>query len=259
MVKPIRDEVQVVTKVGSYREADAANPRLDRASIRRNCDESLQRLGLDHVDLYYLHVPDPWTPIEESLAACQELVDAGKIRHLPLSNHAAWQIADAIRLAEAHGWPRARASQPMYNLIARRMEEECVACTRRFDVANLVYNPLAGGLLTGKHRADQEPEEGTRFSQRANYRERYWNQAQFEAVDRLGLIARDAGMMLIELSLRWLLTRDHVNGAILGVSSMEHLESNIAAADGPGPDDDTVAAVDEVWADLRGAAPSYNR
>ena len=259
VVKPFRDEVQVVTKVGSYRSADAAKPRLDRASILRHCDASLGRLGLDHIDLYYLHMPDPQTPIEESLAACQELVDAGKIRHLAVSNFAGWQIADAIRLAEANGWPRACASQPMYNLIARRMEEEYVACTRRFGVANLVYNPLAGGLLTGKHRADQGPEEGTRFSEREMYRDRYWNRAQFEAVERLGGIARAADMTLIELSLRWLLTRDHVDGVILGVSSIEHLESNIAAADGPGPDDDTVAAVDEVWADLRGAAPSYNR
>ena len=259
VVKPFRDEVQVVTKVGSYRSSESEGPRLDRTSILRNCDASLARLGLEHIDLYYLHMPDPHTPMAESLAACQELVEAGKIRHLAFSNYAAWQMADAIHLAEANGWPRLRAAQPMYNLLSRRLEEEYVACTQHYGIANLVYNPLAGGLLTGKHRADHAPAEGTRFSQRQNYVERYWNQAQFDAVQRLTEVAAAADLTLIELSLRWLLSRDHVHGVILGVSSLAHLESNVSAAEGPAPDADTLAAVDEVWAGLRGAAPAYNR
>lgn len=260
VVAPFRDEVQVVTKVGSYRSVDEADaPRLDRASILRECDASLGRLGLDHIDVYYLHMPDPRTPIGESLAACQELVDAGKIRHLAISNHAAWQIVDAVRLAEAHGWPRVRASQPMYNLLARRLEEEYAACTEYLDLSNLVYNPLAGGLLTGKHRRDERPEEGTRFARRANYVDRYWNAAMFDAVAQLEDVARDAGLSLIELSLRWLVSRPFVDGILLGVSSLDHLEANIAAADGPAPDAETLERIDAVWAELRGPAPPYNR
>jgi aryl-alcohol dehydrogenase-like predicted oxidoreductase len=260
IVAPFRDEVQVVTKVGSYRSVDDPDaPRLDRASILRECEASLTRLGTEHIDLYYLHMPDARTPIGESLAACQELVDAGKVRHLGLSNHAAWQLTEAAYLAEHNGWPRVRVSQPMYNLLARRLEEEYTACTEHLGIANLVYNPLAGGLLTGKHRRDAGPQEGTRFARRAAYVDRYWNEAQFDAVERLGQIADEAGMTLIELSLRWLLSRGAVTGVILGVSSIEHLETNLAAADGPAPDHPTLAAIDEVWATLRGAAPAYNR
>jgi aryl-alcohol dehydrogenase-like predicted oxidoreductase len=259
IVRPFRDEVQVVTKVGGRRSVDGDGPRLDRDSILRGCDASLERLGVDHIDLYYLHMPDERTPIAETLAACQELVDAGKIRHLGLSNYAAWQITDATHLADASGWPLVRALQPMYNLLARRLEEEYVACTEHLDVSNLVYNPLAGGLLTGKHRYEAGPEEGTRFTRRTNYMERYWQRELFEAVAALDDIARAAGMTLIELSLRWLLSRPHVDGVLLGVSSLEHVRSNVAALDGPAPDADTLARVDEVWAGLRGAAPGYHR
>jgi aryl-alcohol dehydrogenase-like predicted oxidoreductase len=260
IIGPFRDEIQVATKVGStLPSADVDAPRLDRASVLRECEGSLRRLGLDHVDLYYLHVPDPRTPMEESLAACEELVRAGKVRHLAISNHAAWQVVDATRLAEAHGWPRIRASQPMYNLLARRLEDEYVACSEHLGLTDLVYNPLAGGLLTGKHRYDAEPETGTRFARKANYLDRYWNKAQFAAVGCLQTIADDAGLTLIELAVRWLLSRPVVDGVIFGVSSIEHLETNLAAASGPVPDGEVLTRVDEVWSDLRGAAPSYNR
>jgi aryl-alcohol dehydrogenase-like predicted oxidoreductase len=260
IVAPFRDEVQIASKVGSVRpSADPNERRLDRDSILRECEDSLRRLGVDHVDLYYLHVPDPRTPMAESLAACEELVRAGKVRHLAISNHAAWQVTDAIRLAEANGWPRVRASQPMYNLLARRLEDEYAACSQRFGLTDLVYNPLAGGLLTGKHRFDREPAAGTRFDRKANYLDRYWNRAQFEALNRLQTIADDAGLTLIELAIRWLFSRPVVDGIIFGVSSLEHLEANLAAADGPAPDDETLARIDEVWADLGGAAPRYNR
>lgn len=259
IVRPFRDEVQVVTKVGGRRSVDGDGPRLDRASVLNGCDDSLERLGVDHIDLYYLHMPDERTPITETLEACQELVEAGKVRHLGLSNYAAWQIAEAVHLSGANGWPPVRALQPMYNLLARRLEEEYVACTDHLDVSNLVYNPLAGGLLTGKHRFEAGPEEGTRFTRRTNYMERYWQRELFEAVAQLQGIAGTAGMTLIELSLRWLLSRPHVDGVLLGVSSLEHLRSNVAALDGPAPGADTLARIDEVWDGLRGAAPSYHR
>jgi aryl-alcohol dehydrogenase-like predicted oxidoreductase len=259
-IRPFRDEVQLATKVGNRRPSYGPDaPLLDRASVVRECDESLTRLGVDHIDLYYLHMPDRRTPIEETLAACQELVEAGKIRHLGMSNYAAWQLAEAILVGEMHDWPRVSASQPMYSLLSRRIEEEYVACTGHFGVSNLVYNPLAGGLLTGKHRRDRRPAEGTRFALRRNYYQRYWNDAQFDAIERLAVIAHESGTTLIGLSLRWLLTRHAVGGVVLGVSTPEQLEANLAAAAGPAPDAATEQAIDEVWADLRGSAPAYNR
>jgi aryl-alcohol dehydrogenase-like predicted oxidoreductase len=260
-VRPFRDEIQIATKVGSARAAeDPSAPRLDRTSILRACNESLSRLGTDVIDLYYLHMPDPATPLSESLAACQELLDAGKIRHLGFSNFAAWQLAHASHLGALNGWPQVGVSQPMYNLLARRIEEEYVAFSQAFGISNLVFNPLAGGLLSGRYRLHKgAPPEGTRFSWRPNYVDRYWNDQQLQAVARLQQVADDAGLTFIQLALRWLLSRPWVAGVLIGVSSMAHLETNIEAADGASPDSDVLEAIDEVWRDLRGPAPSYSR
>lgn len=260
IVAPFRDEVQIATKVGSYRSGvPKGQPRLDRASILRECGESLRRLGTDRIDLYYLHMPDPMTDIEESLGALDELVRAGDVRHVAMSNYAAWQMTDAIHLARERGWSAPVATQPMYNLIARRLEDELSPMTGHFGLSNIVYNPVAGGLLTGKHRKDVDPDPSTRFGMRRMYRDRYWNDAQFDAVERLSGVADRAGLTIIELALRWLLMRAEVTGIILGVSGLEQLRGNVRAASGPVLDEATLAACDEVWEDLRGAAPAYSR
>jgi aryl-alcohol dehydrogenase-like predicted oxidoreductase len=252
------DDALVATKVGN-RIGDRADERgLSKAAIHRAVDESLRRLDRDHIDVYYLHRPDRDTPIEESMEALSEVVEAGKVRHAAQSNYAAWQITELHCLAARHGWPRLRISQPMYNLIARRIEDEYVAASERLDLFDITYNPLAGGLLTGKHQPTSQPRAGTRFSG-PQYRERYWNPQQFVAVERLRGIAADAGMTLIELSLRWLFAQPHVDAVLLGASSFEQLESNLAALDGPLPDDDTMRRCDEVWSSLHGVAPGYNR
>ena len=260
IVRPFRNEVQIASKVGSRRTAkDPKSPRLSRTAILDACDASLRRLGLDHVDLYYLHMPDERTPFEESLEAVSELVDRGKVRYVAMSNYPAWRIADAVHLAQRRDWAQPRALQPMYNLLARRLEEEYASCTEHFGIPNLVYNPLAGGLLTGKHQLDAGPQEGTRFTWKSSYRDRYWQPELFEAVRRLAEIAVQAGMNLIELSIRWLLTRPVVGGVILGASNVDHLDVNLRAAEGPAPDQDALEAIDRVWEELRGAAPNYNR
>lgn len=260
IVAPFRDEVQIATKVGASVPGVSDHlPRIDRASIERELEGSLRRLGVDHVDLYYLHMPDHITPIEESLDALDRLVRAGKVRHVAMSNHSAWRMTEAVHTARGHGYSAPVAGQPLYNLLARRLEDEYAACTARFGIADLVYNPLAGGLLTGKHRGAAVPEADTRFGQRQMYRDRYWNDVQHGAVERLSDVADAAGISLIALALRWLLMRDEVTGIILGVSSLAQLETNVAAADGPQLDAETLAACDEVWDTLRGAAPPASR
>ena len=259
VVAPFRDEVQIATKVGAATaERPAGSPRIDAASIERELEGSLLRLGTDHVDLYYLHMPDHVTPIEESLTAMDRLVRAGKVRHVAMSNHAAWAMAEAVHVARAEGLAAPVAAQPLYNLLARRIEDEYAACTARYGIADLVYNPLAGGLLTGKHRDTAPPDDGTRFT-RDVYRERYWNAAQHAAVARLGEVADAAGISLIALALRWLLMRSEVTGVIVGVSSLAQLDANVAAADGPLLDAATLDACDDVWDTLRGAAPAASR
>jgi aryl-alcohol dehydrogenase-like predicted oxidoreductase len=260
VVAPFRDEVQIATKVGSYRSGvPKGKPRLDRHSILRECKESLQRLRTDRIDLYYLHMPDPLTDIEETLGALDELVTAGHVRSVAMSNYAAWQMTDAIHLARERGWVAPIATQPMYNLIARRLEDELAPMTRHFGLSNLVYNPIAGGLLTGKHAKGSDPDPSTRFGMRRMYRDRYWNDSQFDAIEQLAGVAEQAGIGLIELAFRWLLMRDEVTGVILGVSSLEQLKDNLRAASGPVLDEATLLACDQVWDDLRGAAPAYSR
>lgn len=259
IVKPFRDEVIISTKGGSH--VDQADPTLgglSRTAVQHAVDGSLRRLGVDHIDVYYLHRPDWNTPIEETLEVLDEIVRAGKVRYVAQSNFAAWQITEMIYLAKIHGWPLLQISQPMYNLLGRRVEAEYAACSKRLGLTNITYNPLAGGLLTGKHRPDAEPPPGTRFS-KAIYRDRYWNPIQFEAVERLRQIADSAGLSLIELAFRWVLSRPLTDGMLLGASSLDQLRTNLEALAGPPLDEGTLDACDDVWASLEGVAPHYNR
>lgn len=255
-VKPFRDEILLSTK--AFRPIDGPGTGgLGKAAIQQALDHSLRRLDTDHVDLYYLHMPDWDTPVEETLAALESLVAAGKVRYTGSSNFAAWQMCQMLWVADRHGWQSPRVAQQMYNLIARRVEDEYESFAHHLDITTIAYNPLAGGLLTGKHSLDGSTGDG-RFS-REMYKQRYWNAAQFEAVASLKGIAADAGMSLIELSYRWLLSRPLVGCMLLGASSEEQLARNLCALQGPAPDTDTVARCDEVWSTLSGAAPLYNR
>ncbi len=258
-VSPFRDEVLIASKVGNRHDLPDSTPQLAASAVREEVELSLRRLGTDRIDLYYMHMPDPHTPIDETLGAFQELIEAGKIRAIGHSNYAAWQVMEMIHVAEREGWARVTYGQPMYNLVARRPEEEYVAFSDRYGIGNIVFNPLAGGLLTGKHAIDREPEPGTRFDTRASYQKRYWTPEHFAAVEELKVIAADAGMSLIELALRWLDAQPHVAAVLLGASRLSHLKANLAALEGPPPDDETCRRVDEVWKKLRGAAPPYNR
>ena len=261
LVAPFRSEVLIASKVFNPTGPGPDDRGLRRPAIEKALEASLRRLGTDYLDVYYFHLPDREAPLEESLEAMQDAVRAGKVRHVAVSNHAAWQIAEIRCLQDRRGWPPVHISQPMYNLLSRRLEDEYAEFSDRYDIFNIVYNPLAGGLLTGKHRDPGRPQEGTRFSgeMAEMYRERYWNEAQFDAVRHLQLVAADAGITLVELAFRWLLGRPVVGAVILGASSPDQLAANLAAADGPALPADVEAACDEVWARLRGAAPRYNR
>lgn len=260
-VAPVRDQVLLASKVFN-RIGDGPDDRgLRRPAIERALEATLRRLGTDHLDLYYLHSPDREAPIEETLEAMASAVAAGKVRAVGMSNYAAWQLAEARCLTERHGWPAVHVSQLLYNLLSRRIEDEYAEFSGRYDMYNIVYNPLAGGLLTGKHRDPARPEAGGRFGNDlgAMYRDRYWNSAQFEAVEALGTIAAQAGLSLVELAFRWLLSRPLVDSILLGASSLDQLEANLAAASGPPLGTDVLEACDGVRVALRGAAPAYNR
>lgn len=256
-----RDRVVLATKAGIPHPDQGDHAPLSPAGLRAALEGSLKRLGTDHVDLFYLHQPDRGTPIADTLATVAEFVAEGKIRALGVSNYAAWQIALMTRTADEVGAPRPAVAQQLHNLLARRIEEEYVEYAAVTGLATMVYNPLGGGLLTGRHRFGSAPESGRFGDSRlaAMYRERYWDERLFAAVAELTGIADGAGIPLTELALRWLLDRPSTDALLLGGSRTEHLLANIAAAQaGPLPADVT-AACDEAGARLRGPMPAYNR
>lgn len=254
-----RQGVVLATKVRCKMGEGPDESGLSRAAIHKALDASLKRLGTDYVDLYYLHWPDYDVPIEETLAAVDELVRAGKVRYPAVSNYAAWQVCDILRVCEKDGLKPPYVSQPMYNLLARGIEEEYLPFAKRFGVAVIAYNPLAGGLLTGKHSRAQGPIAGTRFDGNPLYLNRYWHDDYFDAVEELRAVVREAGKTLIELSLQWLLGRPQVDSVILGASRLEQLDENVKACEGGPLDEATNARCDAVWKRLRGITPKYNR
>jgi 1-deoxyxylulose-5-phosphate synthase len=231
---------------------------LSRAAIFRAIEDSLRRLKTDYLDLYYLHLPDYAVPIEESLDAMNELVAQGKVRYLANSNYSGWQVVEMLWIAQRKNYQAPFAGQPMYNLIARGIEQEYLPMSKRFGVSNVVYNPLAGGLLTGKHRRDA-PLPGTRFDNNRMYLDRYWHQADFDAVDQLQRIAASAGRSLVSLALNWIYHHTPVECMILGASRVDHLRQNLKVLSDGALDPETLQACDKVWEKLRGSTPKYNR
>jgi len=231
---------------------------LSRGAIFRAIEDSLRRLKTDYLDLYYLHLPDYAVPIEESLEAMNELVQQGKESYLASSNYSGWQMVEMLWIVQRKGEQAPYVAQPMYNLIARGIEQEYLPMSKRFGISNIVYNPLAGGLLTGKQRRDA-PLAGTRFDNNRMYLDRYWHQADFDAVDQLQRIATAAGRSLVSLALNWLYRHTPVECIILGASRVDHLEQNLKVlSDGP-LDPETLQGCDKVWEVLRGPTPKYNR
>ena len=232
---------------------------LTRAAMHKAIDASLARLGTDYLDIYYLHQPDWATPMEETLATMDELVRAGKVRYPAVSNYAAWQVAEILWICEKHGYKPPHISQPMYNLIARGIEEEFLPFCKRFGVSVVPYNPLAGGLLTGKHKQEGGTTGGTRFDKNELYLTRYWHTDDFAAVEELRKIARAAGKTPVELSFQWLLGQPQVDSIILGASRIEQVEENLKACEGSRLDTESITRCDAVWKRLRGVTPKYNR
>jgi 1-deoxyxylulose-5-phosphate synthase len=253
-----RRDFIVASKVRNKMDDAPDQAGLSRTAILRAIDDSLRRLRTDYLDLYYLHLPDYSVPIEESLDAMNEVVKQGKVRYLASSNYSAWQMTEMFGIAQRKGYQAPWIAQPMYNLIARGIEQEYVPMCKHFEVSNIVYNPLAGGLLTGKHKRDA-PIPGTRFDKNKMYQDRYWHPADFDAVDQLSQVAQEAGRSLVSLSLNWLYHHTATDCIILGASRVEHLEQNLATLrDGP-LTAETVQACDKVWTELRGPTPKYNR
>ncbi len=258
ILKGRRDHIVLASKVGVKTGEPPDVSPLSRKSILENLDNSLRRLQTDYLDLYYLHMPDYEAPLDESLAAMDEAVRAGKVRHPAMSNYAAWQHCKALWISETRGYQAPNVSQPMYNLLARGIEQEYLPFCKEFGVATIVYNPLAGGMLTGKQHRER-PLPGTRFDANQMYLDRYWHPAYFDAIDQIQKFADQAGRSIIDLALNWLLFHTAIDCVILGASKIEQLEQTLDVFGKAPLDDATVAALDQVWQNLRGVTPKYNR
>ncbi|MEZ5399599.1 MAG: aldo/keto reductase [Bryobacteraceae bacterium] len=253
-----RKNVVLASKVRGSMGPGSDESGLSKAAMLRAVDDSLRRLRTDYLDIYYLHQPDANTPIEETLETMDAIVRSGKVRYPAISNYAAWQAAQCRAIAAANGYRPIHIAQMMHNLIARGLEQEFVPFAKAYDVAIVAYNPLAGGLLTGKQNPEA-PLAGTRFDNNQMYLDRYWHPDFFKAVDRLATIAKQAGRSLVSLSLNWLLHHTTTASVILGASRLDQLQENLAACEDGPLDPEVVKQCDTVWASLRGVTPKYNR
>jgi 1-deoxyxylulose-5-phosphate synthase len=227
-----RDRVIVATKCfypSGQARWDQGN---SRQNIMRAVEVSLRRLQTDHIDLYQLHAPDARTPIDESLSALDDLVRSGKVRYVGCSNFLAYQVARAVGRSEYLKVCRFDSVQPRYNLLFREIERELLPLCAEEGIGVIPFNPIAGGLLSGKHSASTGPTEGSRFTlgnAAERYQDRYWHERQFETVEALRPIAAEANMSLASLATAWVMANPTITAPIVGASKPEQLDDAIAA------------------------------
>jgi aryl-alcohol dehydrogenase-like predicted oxidoreductase len=222
---------------------------LSRYHIQRAVEASLRRLQTDVIDLYQVHAFDPTTPVDETLRALDDLVRAGKVRYAGCSNYPAWRLGEALAASERLGIARYETLQPRYNLLYREIETELLPMTRAHGMGVIVYNPLAGGFLSGKYRKGEEPREGTRFTLGTagrRYQYRYWDEAQFDAVATLADAVQQREQSMPAVAVSWVLAQPGITSAIIGASKPEQLDDTIPAADLT-LDDGLRAACDAAW------------
>jgi aryl-alcohol dehydrogenase-like predicted oxidoreductase len=215
-------------------------------------EASLQRLQTDYIDLYQMHSVDFEVPLDETLRALDDLVHSGKVRYIGCSNYPAWVLTKALWVSDRLGLARFDCVQPRYNLLFRHIEAELLPLVQDQGIGVISYNPLAGGVLTGRYQAGQAVEEGTRFGlQNAGplYRARYWQEAQMQAVDQLKQVCAQHNAPLTQVAVAWVLAQPAITSAIVGASKPEQLEQSLPAVD-LALNAELLAACDDIWYQL---------
>jgi aryl-alcohol dehydrogenase-like predicted oxidoreductase len=227
-----RDEVVLATKL-RMPVSDPPGEGLAPDRIRAACDASLRRLGVDVIDLYQVHAPDPAVPLEESLEALDGLVRAGKVRALGASNHPGWLLAWAVALQDREGWSPFVSLQPQYSLVERSAELDLLPFCRAAGLAVIPWGPLGAGFLTGRYRRGEEPPEGSRIAEAGDEieeaRHRRAVERNFQVVDAAEAIARERGATVPQIALAWLLGVEGVTAPIVGPRTLEQLEGILGA------------------------------
>jgi aryl-alcohol dehydrogenase (NADP+) len=244
-----RDRLLLATKCRVRVGPGPNDEGLSRHHILCAVEDSLRRLGTDTIDLYQTHFFDPHTPIDETLRALDDLVRSGKVRYIGCSNYPAWRLAEALAASERLGISRYESVQPRYNLLYREIETELLPLCRAQGVGVLVYNPVAGGLLTGKYVKGDRPQDGTRFTlgkAAPVYQRRYWHPSQLEVVEALHKSAQERGFELASLAIAWLLEQPGISSVIIGASHPDQLDASFKALDVT-LDDELGDACDSAW------------
>jgi len=234
---------------------DAGN---SRKHILDAVDASLRRLQTDYIDLYQLHGYDSETPIDETLGALDDLVHQGKVRYIGCSNFLTYQLVRAVGRTETLRLARLDCVQPRYNLLFRQIEREMLPYCSEEGIGVIPYNPIAGGLLSGKHSRADPPPDSSRFTlgnAGRMYQERYWHDHEFDTVEALRELAKEAGVNLVTLSVAWVMANQAVTAPIIGASSPGQLDHSLAAAEYT-LDDDLQGKLDDLTHEYRlGDAP----
>ncbi|KAF9886324.1 hypothetical protein FE257_011583 [Aspergillus nanangensis] len=235
--------------------------------LRQNLEVSLKELGTNQVDIFYLHAPDRSVPFAETLEEVNKLHQEGKFVQLGLSNYTAFEVAEIVTICNERGWVRPTIYQAMYNAITRSIETELIPACKRYGIDIVIYNPLAGGLFSGKYTSQDVPTEG-RYSDQASsgalYRKRYFKDATFDALSIIEPVVAKHGLTMPETAFRWVHHHSNLNmkengrdGIVLGVSSFAQLESNLRDVQkGPLPAE-VVEALDKAWLIAKPTAPNY--
>ncbi|NNN14634.1 MAG: aldo/keto reductase [Acidimicrobiaceae bacterium] len=227
-----REELVIATKCFGAMGPSPLNRGNSKRHIKRAVEGSLRRLRTDYIDLYQLHRFDPTVSIDETMEALDDLVREGKVLYVGASNYLAYQLALSIGRSDARDLVRFVTVQPRYNLLFREIERELLPLCDLEGIGVIPFNPIAGGMLTGKHDRSAPPPEGSRFmlgNAKTVYQERYWNNHVFDTVDELGSIARDAGLTLTQLSIAWVSNNPTITAPIIGASSPSQLDETVGA------------------------------
>ncbi|WP_295784081.1 aldo/keto reductase [uncultured Microbacterium sp.] len=258
-VKRHRDRIVLATKAGMPHADAGTDSPLSSRGLRASVEGSLRRLDVDRIDLFYLHQPDRLTPVRETMQTVAQLHEEGKIGAYGVSNFAAWQTLEVVGLADELGIPRPSVGQNVYNLIARRVEDEWIEFASTYDIATMCYNPLAGGMIARSPLAGAAPArfEGSALAEM--YKKRYWTDELIAATTAFARLADESGLPMYELALRWLIGRPGVAAVLIGANRESQLRDNIAALTKGPLTSDLVEACDAISSPLKGTMPAYNR
>ncbi len=221
----------VATKFYNPKGPGPNDSGMSRVHIMQAIEDSLQRLDMDYVDIYYIHHVDKQTPLEEMLRAMDDLVHQGKVRYIACSNYQAWRLMEALWISDHNGLARFECFQPQYSLVVRDIEQELIPVCQLKGLGVVVWSPLAGGFLSGKYKPGERTHTGSRSEEGWGYPARYFAANADETLSELLKIADELGHSPAQVALRWILEQPAITSAIVGARTLTHLEDNIQAAD----------------------------